>query len=381
MEAVGQLAGGVAHDFNNLLTVITGYAVLLHNDLPEGDARRADCDEIVLAVETGAALTRQLLAFSRKQLFKPTVISVNTAIKDLDRMLRRLIGEDIDYCTELDPEIGRVRADPNQIQQIMMNLVVNARDAMPRGGKLTVETRNAVLDANYAGVHPNVQPGPYVMLTVSDNGMGMDLQTQAHIFEPFFTTKAVGKGTGLGLSTVYGIVQQSGGHVWVYSEPGFGTTFRIYFPRVDEGMTVNREHELKHSVRPPTETILVVEDNEAVRTMLCRILRSLGYTVLEAHHAADALALCRRPETRIHMLISDIVMPDMSGVDLAAELRSSQPDLRVLLMSGYSGLAMTRHGELQADIPFLEKPFNPDTVARKVSEVLASTSSTSPQGI
>jgi signal transduction histidine kinase/DNA-binding response OmpR family regulator len=370
MEAVGQLAGGVAHDFNNLLTVITGYAVLLQNDLPEGDERRADLGEIVQAVETGAALTRQLLAFSRKQMFKPTVINVNIAITDLDRMLRRLIGEDIDYCTVLDPEIGRVRADPNQIQQIMMNLVVNARDAMPRGGKLTVETRNAILDSSYAAAHPNVRPGAYVMLTVSDNGSGMDLQTQAHIFEPFFTTKAIGKGTGLGLSTVYGIVQQSDGHVWVYSEPEFGTTFRIYFPRVDESMSVATEHELKRVVRPPTETILVVEDNEAVRTMLCRILRSLGYTVIEAHHANDALVLCRRRDARIDMLISDVVMPDMSGIELAAELRRSQPDLRVLLMSGYSGLAMTRHGELQADIPFLEKPFNPDTVARKVSEVL-----------
>jgi two-component system cell cycle sensor histidine kinase/response regulator CckA len=379
MEAVGQLAGGVAHDFNNLLTVITGYAVLLNNDLPDGDVRRADLDEIVQAVETGAALTRQLLAFSRKQVFKPTVINVNTAITDLERMLRRLIGEDIDYCTVLDPDLGRVRADPNQIQQIMMNLVVNARDAMPRGGKLTVETRNAVLDTGYAASHPNVRPGSYVMLTVSDNGTGMDLQTQAHIFEPFFTTKAVGKGTGLGLSTVYGIVQQSSGHVWVYSEPGFGTTFRIYFPRIDERATgATTEHELKRVVRPPSETILVVEDNDAVRVMLCRILRSLGYTVLEAQHANDAIALVRRPETQIDMLISDVVMPDMSGIDLAAELRATQPDLRVLLMSGYSGLAMTRHGELQSDIPFLEKPFNPDTVARKVSEVLEHASSLPP---
>jgi signal transduction histidine kinase/DNA-binding response OmpR family regulator len=370
MEAIGQLAGGVAHDFNNLLTVITGYAVLLNNDLPEGDPRHADLAEIVQAVDTGAALTRQLLAFSRKQMFKPTVINVNSAITDLERMLRRLIGEDIDYCTVLDPDVGRVRADPAQIQQILMNLVVNARDAMPGGGRLTVETRNAVLDQAYAAAHPNVRPGPYVMLTVSDNGTGMDLQTQAHIFEPFFTTKAVGKGTGLGLSTVYGIVQQSGGHIWVYSEPGFGTTFRIYFPRIEEPASRDSVSDWKRIVRPPSETILVVEDNDAVRVMLCRILRSLGYQVLEAQHAHDALALCKRRERRIDMLISDVVMPDMSGVDLALELRASQPEVRVLLMSGYSGLAMTRHGELQENLPFLEKPFTPDTVARKVSEVL-----------
>jgi CheY-like chemotaxis protein len=270
----------------------------------------------------------------------------------------------------LDPDVGRVRADPAQIQQILMNLVVNARDAMPGGGKLTVETRNAVLDQAYAAAHPNVRPGPYVMLTVSDNGTGMDLQTQAHIFEPFFTTKAVGKGTGLGLSTVYGIVQQSGGHIWVYSEPGFGTTFRIYFPRIEELASRDSVSEWKRVVRPPSETILVVEDNDAVRVMLCRILRSLGYQVLEAQHAHDALALCKRRERRIDMLISDVVMPDMSGVDLALELRASQPEVRVLLMSGYSGLAMTRHGELQENLPFLEKPFTPDTVARKVSEVL-----------
>jgi two-component system, cell cycle sensor histidine kinase and response regulator CckA len=234
MEAIGQLAGGVAHDFNNLLTVITGYAVLLHDELPEGDPKRDDLDEIVQAVDTGAALTRQLLTFSRKQVFKPMVIDVNSAITELERMLRRLIGADIDYCTVLDPGLGRVRVDPNQVQQILMNLVVNARDAMPNGGKLTVETANSLLDQEYATSHPSVTPGSYVMLTVSDNGQGMDAQTQAHIFEPFFTTKAVGKGTGLGLSTVYGIVQQSGGHVWVYSEPNFGTTFRIYLPRIED---------------------------------------------------------------------------------------------------------------------------------------------------
>ncbi|HKU41965.1 MAG TPA: response regulator [Polyangiales bacterium] len=371
MEAVGQLAGGVAHDFNNLLTVITGYSVLLQGELPKDDPKRADLDEIVHAVETGAALTRQLLTFSRKQVFKPTVIDINQAITELERMLRRLIGEDIDYCTVLEPSIGRVRADPNQVQQILMNLVVNARDAMPHGGKLTVETANALLDPGYASSHPNVRPGNYVMLTVSDNGQGMDLNTQAHIFEPFFTTKAVGKGTGLGLSTVYGIVQQSGGHVWVYSEPGFGTTFRIYLPRIDERPAQTAtDSQSKRVVRPPSETVLVVEDNDAVRIMLCRILRALGYRVIEAPHAKGALEQCERAGASIDLLISDVVMPDMSGLDLAYQLRTVRPGLRVLLMSGYSGLAVTRHGELGTDLPFLQKPFNPDTVARKVREVL-----------
>lgn len=371
LEAIGQLAGGVAHDFNNLLTVITGYAALLNLDLPEGDPRRSDCDEIILAVETGAALTRQLLAFSRKQVFKPAVININSAVTELERMLRRLIGEDIDYHTELAPDIGRVCADPNQVQQILMNLVVNSRDAMPRGGKLTVETRNVLLDSAYVSSHPDVKSGHYVMLTVSDNGTGMDAATRARIFEPFFTTKAVGKGTGLGLSTVYGVVQQSGGHIWVYSEPGFGTTIRIYLPRVDDRTTGTAgEIERKRVVRPPTETILVVEDNDPVRAMLCRILRSLGYQVLEAAHPHEAIELTRKPDTRIDMLISDVVMPDMNGIELAIALRRSQPDLRILLMSGYSGHAIARHGELQPDMPFLEKPFTPNTVAQKVAEVL-----------
>jgi signal transduction histidine kinase/CheY-like chemotaxis protein len=373
MEAVGQLAGGVAHDFNNLLTVITGYAVLLTQELPEDDPRRADLNEIVLAVDTAAGLTRQLLAFSRKQVVKPVVLNINSAVTELERMLRRLIGENIDYSTLLDPTLGRVRADSNQIQQILMNLVVNARDAMPNGGKLKVETANAYLDSSYASSHPGVTAGRYIMLSVSDNGMGMDAPTQERIFEPFFTTKAAGKGTGLGLSTVYGVVRQSGGHIWVFSEPGFGTTFKIYMPRVDEqALSKYVEPEAKPEIRPPSESILVVEDNEPVRIMLCRILRALGYKVVEAHDAADALALCKRQGDRIDMLISDVMMPDMSGVDLALELKRSQPHMSVLLMSGYSGTALTRNGELRVDLPFLEKPFNPDTVARKVNEVLRS---------
>jgi len=371
MEAVGQLAGGVAHDFNNLLTVITGYADLLASDLPEDDPKRADIDEIVNAVGTAAALTRQLLAFSRKTVHKASVIDVNSTVSEMERMLRRLIGEDIDYGMVLEPELGRVRADANNVQQVLMNLVVNARDAMPRGGKLTVETSNAFLNESYAATHPEVKPGRYVMLSVSDAGTGMDTVTQARIFEPFFTTKAVGKGTGLGLSTVYGIVQQSGGHIWMYSEPGFGTTFKIYLPRVDERPSMPaREIVSKPELHPPSERLLVVEDNEAVRHMLCRILRMTGYKVMEAPNANAALSVCATAGTNIDMLISDVVMPDMSGIELAAELQRSQPGLRVLLMSGYSGTAIACEGELLDDVPFLEKPFSPESVARKVREVL-----------
>jgi two-component system, cell cycle sensor histidine kinase and response regulator CckA len=371
MEAVGQLAGGVAHDFNNLLTVITGYAELLAHDLPQDDDKRRDLDEILQAVNTAAALTRQLLAFSRKQVVKPTVLDINTSVSELERMMRRLIGEDIDYCVVLDPKLGRVRADTNYIQQVLMNLIVNARDAMPNGGKLTVETSNSTVDELHALTHPEVKPGRYVMLAVSDSGMGMDAGTQARIFEPFFTTKPVGKGTGLGLSTVYGIVQQSGGHILLYSEPGFGTTFKVYLPRVDEAVVDSIQPIARpHDLRPVSESVLVVEDNEAVRHMLCRILRATGYKVMEAANAIAALQICAQSDTGIDMLISDVVMPEMSGIELAAEMQTAHPGMRVLLMSGYSGFAMARNGELRADIPFLEKPFNLDSVARKVREVL-----------
>jgi signal transduction histidine kinase/AmiR/NasT family two-component response regulator len=371
MEAIGQLAGGVAHDFNNLLTVITGYADLLAHDLPVADAKREDLNEIIQAVSRAAALTRQLLAFSRKQVVMPTVLDINTAVSELERMLLRLIGEDIDYSASLDPELGRVRADSNQVQQVLMNLVVNARDAMPSGGKITVETSNAYLDEFYAAAHPDVRAGRYVMLAVSDSGLGMDATTQARIFEPFFTTKAVGKGTGLGLSTVYGIVQQSGGHIWLYSEPGFGTTFKIYLPRVDQAVAeVTASLPSKQLERRPSESVLIVEDNEAVRSMLCRVLRTSGYRVLEAANANAALQVCAAQPLAIDMLISDVVMPEMSGIDLATQLKRAHPSMRVLLMSGYSGTAMMRHGEIRSDIPFLEKPFNPETITRKVREVL-----------
>ena len=336
-----------------------------------GEFRDGDLNEIMQAVNNAAALTRQLLAFSRKQLTKPTVLNINSAVFEMERMLRRLIGEDISYSTVLDPNVGRVRADANQVQQVLMNLVVNARDAMPQGGKVTVETSNVYLDASYADSHPDVRPGAYVLLAVSDTGLGMDALTQTRVFEPFFTTKAIGKGTGLGLSTVYGIVRQSGGYVWLYSEPGFGTTFKIYFPRVDEAAFESSVAlPIQRSLKPPSESLLVVEDNEPLRQMLCRVLRTSGYKVMEAANANAALRVCEQHESSIDMLISDVVMPDMSGIELATELKASHPGMRVLLMSGYSGSAMMRHGELRVDIPFLEKPFNPEMVARKVREVL-----------
>jgi signal transduction histidine kinase/ActR/RegA family two-component response regulator len=371
MEAIGQLAGGVAHDFNNLLTIIGGYAQLLVADCAPDDARAEDLKEIIAAADTATALTRQLLAFSRKQVLQPKVLDINAAIADLEKMLRRLIGENISYVTVLDPNVGRVRADPSQIQQIVMNLVVNARDAMPRGGKLTVETGNAVLDASYAASHTGVTPGRYLMLAVTDNGTGMDAQTLARIFEPFFTTKGVGQGTGLGLSTVYGIVQQSGGHVWVYSEPCYGTTFKIYLPRVDDDVIELAQVGATHAdLRPPSETLLVVEDHDAVRGMLCRILRSEGYSVLEAHGPGAARRISAEYGQPIDLLISDVVMPEQSGIDLAKELTVERPTMRVLLMSGYSGTAMAWQGELRGDMAFLEKPFNPDVVAAKVRAVL-----------
>ena len=370
MEAIGQLAGGVAHDFNNLLTVIGGYAEMLVDVLPADDARRHDVNEIIRAADTASALTRQLLAFSRRQVSQPRVIAINSVVADLDNMLRRLIGEDIAYATVLAPNVGRVFADPNQVQQILMNLAVNARDAMPRGGKLTVATANAFLDASYAAAHAGVVPGRYVMLAVTDSGTGMDAETQARIFEPFFTTKGAGKGTGLGLSTVYGIVQQSEGHVWVYSELGHGTTFKVYLPRVDAAQLADSQRPPAATVRPRSQTILVVEDNDAVRVMLSRILRGAGYAVLEAGDPSRAREICTQPSANIQLLLSDVVMPNMNGIELVHELRATRPELRAVLMSGYSGAAMTSHGQLPPDTSFLEKPFTPDTVLAKIRAAL-----------
>jgi two-component system cell cycle sensor histidine kinase/response regulator CckA len=370
MEAVGRLAGGIAHDFNNLLTVIGGYGEMLLNAVPRGGPNREPLEEIVAAGERAASLTRQLLAFSRKQILMPEVLDLNAIVAGMDKMLRRLIGEDVDLVTRLDTSAGGVRADPGQIEQVIMNLAVNARDAMPRGGKLTIETANADLDKVYARRHATVATGPYVMMAVSDTGVGMHAETEARIFEPFFTTKEKGKGTGLGLSTVYGIVKQSGGNIWVYSEPGKGTTFKIYLPRVEEAPMPHETPSGIHSSVQGTETILVVEDEVSIRTLARKVLESGGYRVVEAKSGPEALERVRGSGDPIHLLVTDLVMPEMAGTELASRLLESRPELRVLYMSGYSDDAVVRHGLLEHRHHFLPKPFTPQVLLRKVREVL-----------
>jgi len=370
MEAIGQLAGGVAHDFNNLLTVIRSYGDLLMQEFPPGAPQIGDLDQILKATDAASALTKQLLAFGRQQMVKLEVLDVNTIIGELDKMLRRLIGEDIEYATVLEHSVSRVEADAGQIQQILMNLVINARDAMPSGGKLTVETKGVLLDEAYSNSHDGVAPGRYVSIEVTDTGTGMSNEVQARIFEPFFTTKDIGKGTGLGLSTVYGIVQQCRGHIWVYSELDRGTTFKIYLPGVDQPLS----HSRPPSAPAPTagdETLLVVEDNAAVRSVLCRVLRDAGYRVLDACDAVQASAICETHTKPIHLLLTDVVMPGVSGPELAAELMQKRPDMKVLFMSGYSGTAITRHGVLREGLVFLQKPFSPGSVTRAVRAALA----------
>jgi two-component system, cell cycle sensor histidine kinase and response regulator CckA len=369
MEAVGRLAGGVAHDFNNVLTAIFGYADLLNEDLPEGHQARRDLDEIRKAAQRASTLTRQLLAFSRQQVLQPMVLSLNDLVEDIQSMLVRLVAEDIELRLRLDPSAGNVRADAGQIQQVLMNLVVNARDAMPAGGKLLVETANTELSEQYAESHQPVVPGAYVMLAVTDSGVGMDAETRARIFEPFFTTKEKGRGTGLGLSTVYGIVKQSGGYVWVYSEPGRGTTFKIYLPRVDapaESLAPPREA----ATLAGTETILLAEDDEMLRPLSKGLLEKLGYRVLDAENAVQALALASAHVGPIQLLVADVVMPGASGRELARRLAHSRPETRVLYVSGYTDDAIVHHGMLEPGLNFLQKPFTPGALARKVREVL-----------
>jgi len=371
MEAVGQLAGGVAHDFNNLLTSILGYSDLLADRLRGKSPEFEALDEIRKAGERAASLTRQLLAFSRQQVFQPKVLDVNTLMHDLHKMLGRLIGEDIELVTEFDSSVDRIRADASQIEQVIMNLAVNARDAMPQGGTLTFETRNVEIDEAYVRQHAGAQRGRYVMIAVSDTGHGMNAATQARIFEPFFTTKELGKGTGLGLATVYGIVKQSGGYIWVYSEPARGTTFQIYLPRVEEPLEdLHARAPAEPGIRG-TETLLLVEDEGSVRTLSRTILESRGYTVLEASGPREALETARRHEGPIHLVVTDVVMPEMSGWDLAAELSSLRPGVRVLYMSGYPDRAVVRHGFLAEGSVFLQKPFSPDVLGRKVREALS----------
>jgi two-component system, cell cycle sensor histidine kinase and response regulator CckA len=373
MEAVGRLAGGLAHDFNNLLTAITGYSELAIRSLKPGDPLLEDLEEIKKAGNSAAALTRQLLAFSRRQLLQPKVFHLNSVVSELEKMLKRLIGEDIKLSTVLDPELGNVKADAGQIEQVIMNLAVNARDAMPKGGKLIIETANVDLDGEYTGHHLSVTPGPYVMLAVTDTGSGMDPKTQERIFDPFFTTKELGKGSGLGLSMVYGIVKQSHGNIWVYSEVGRGTTFKIYLPRVSEG-----EPEYKRSREPEktlrgSETVLLAEDEERVRKLARKALESYGYQVLEAANGGAALLICERHQGPIHQLLTDVVMPEMSGHELVDRLAQLRPDMKVLYMSGYiDNFTMSQRG-LDEHANFIQKPFSPDALARKVREVLDGT--------
>jgi PAS domain S-box-containing protein len=370
MEAVGQLAGGIAHDFNNLLTAILGYCRLILDDMPLDNPLRTDLEEIRLAGERAAALTRQLLAFSRRQMLQPQIVDINAIVHDLEKLLRRLITADVELVTALAPALPPVRVDPASIEQVLMNLVVNARDAMPSGGRLLIETASVDLDDAYAAGHAGVAAGPYVVLAVSDTGNGMDEVTRARIFEPFFTTKEQGRGTGLGLATVYGLVKQSGGHIWVYSEPGHGTVFKIYLPQAEVTKTtrpVDRDQARERATG--WETVLLVEDENAVRALAREVLRRHGYVVLEARHGVDALRLAERHPDDIHLMITDVVMPHMGGRELAERLTAVRPRMKVLFMSGYTDQAVM-HRHLIPGSAFLQKPFTPESFARKVRNVL-----------
>lgn len=370
MESVGRLAGGIAHDFNNLLTVVTGYSELMLGRLGDDSPLRKDTEEIKRAGERAASLTQQLLAFSRRQVLQPKVLDLNEVVSRMEKMLRRLIGENVELRTNPGAELWSVKADPGQIEQVMVNLVVNARDAMPGGGKLVIETGNVVLDEEYSRGHLPTQPGPYVMLAISDTGVGMDEETKSRIFEPFFTTKESGKGTGLGLSTVYGIVKQSGGYIWVYSEPGKGSTFKVYFPRTED------RAEDPHKAISPVEdlrgenTVLVVEDEESIRKFACAVLGGYGYPVLPAHDGEDALRVAGEYEGEISLLLTDVVMPKMGGRELYDRIREQRPAIKILFMSGYTDDAIVHHGVLDSGTAFLQKPFSPISLARKVKEVL-----------
>jgi PAS domain S-box-containing protein len=370
MEAIGQLAGGVAHDFNNLLTVINGLSELALHQMRPDDASRELITEVLKAGERAAALTRQLLAFGRKQVLQSRVLDVNALLGESSKMLLRLLGEDIGIRLEADPGLGLVKVDPGQFEQAVINLAVNARDAMPGGGRLTIETHNAELDEVYVWEHPDATVGQYVVVAVSDTGHGMDAVTRARIFEPFFTTKGPGRGTGLGLAMVYGFVKQSGGHVAVESEVSRGTTFKIYLPRTDEPLPSGKSSEDLIPLPGGSETILLVEDRDAVRIFARHVLRTGGYTVLEARDGEDALRTAQQYEGRIHLLMTDVVMPRTSGPQLAELLARDRPELRVLFVSGYADDAITRFGAPKAGHAFLQKPFNPVRLARKVREVL-----------
>ncbi len=370
MEAVGRLAGGVAHDFNNVLTVITGYGEMLGHKLGERDPLRNEVTEILRAAERATRITEQLLAFSRKRVSDPQVVGLNDVIREMGSLLRRLLGEDVELMTVLEATSDRVKVDPGQIEQVVVNLAVNARDAMPDGGDLTISTRNVELDRDYARHHPGVLAGPYVTIAVRDTGTGMDAGTIAQVFEPFFTTKGVGKGTGLGLSTVHGIVTQNGGLVAVESEPGRGATFTVYLPREEAPVEVRAAAASAAARTGGSETILLAEDDPSIRALVRRVLAASGYTVLEARDGREALSACEGHPGAIHLLITDVVMQTMGGPDVARELAIKRPDTRVLYMSGHSDEAIFRQGRLPRGTGYLAKPFTTDHLLRRVREIL-----------
>jgi CheY-like chemotaxis protein len=338
--------------------------------MPADHPCRSSAEEVLKAGERAATLTRQLLSFSRRQVLTKTVLNLNPIGAEMHKMLLRLIGADVTIATSFDPDLGNVKADPGQIEQVIMNLGINARDAMPHGGRLTLETANVVLDQSYAEQHPGTKAGPHVMLAVSDTGTGMDQQTLSHLFEPFFTTKEPGKGTGLGLSTVYGIVAQNGGSIWVYSEPGRGSTFKVYFPRIDEPTPAIREDGKQSPIHPGTGTILLVEDSDTVRKLMVQVLTQSGYKLLVASDAEEAFRLLAHHPGPLHLLVTDVVLPNVSGPEIAYQVSRSWPDVKVLFTSGYTDRGIVESGILESGIPFLQKPFGPESLARKVREVL-----------
>jgi PAS domain S-box-containing protein len=377
MEAIGLFSAGIAHDFNNLLSVIIGYSEMIEEDLAQNEPLQKKCHEVTKAGHRAAALIRQLLAFSRQQILEPKVMSLNAVIVDSEKMFRVLLGEGVQYSSLLDASLGTIKADQGQIEQVIMNLIVNARDAMPKGGKLCIETSNFAVDENYVRLHSQQQLGRFVALSVSDTGIGMNAETQSRIFDPFFTTKEVGKGTGLGLSTVYGVVKQSGGHIGVYSEVGIGTTFTIYLPRVEEPIRPDKiRADLDHTLGG-NETILLVDDEESLRELISGLLRQSGYTVIVAATPDQALEIAAHDTQRVHLLLTDVVMPGMNGHEMAQKMASIRPDMKVIYMSGYAGF--THRGVLEAEAIFLPKPITRGTLLRKVREVLFAESAATPE--
>jgi two-component system cell cycle sensor histidine kinase/response regulator CckA len=370
IEAIGQLAGGFAHDFNNSLTLIKTCTQLTLLELKENDPLREKIEMINDATDRSANLSRHLLAFSRRQVMEMKVLDLNALLRDLDKMLRRVIGEDIELVYEYAQDLGRVKVDPGQIEQVILNLVINARDAMPKGGKLIIETSDIELDEKYFRAHVSGVPGRYVLLSVSDTGVGMTREVRERVFEPFFTTKEKAKGTGLGLSTAYGIVKQSGGYIWVYSEPGMGSTFKIYLPHVEGPIDVEKGRQLAHGSPGGGETILVVEDEKDVRLLVGKVLKKQGYKVLEASNGGEALLICEEHKDPIHLMVTDVVMPGMSGPKLAERLHLVHPEMKVLHMSGYAHDVITHHGILEKGINFIQKPFSIEKLSEKLCEVL-----------